>query len=58
MLHSIKKVLHIFLKNNEIMDGKSILIGIAISVAFSMIYHDKFEGKIKQIPNTYYITYL
>ena len=31
------------------MDGKSILIGIAISVAFSMIYHDKFEGKIKQI---------
>ena len=30
------------------MDGKSILIGIAISVAFSIIYYDKFEGKIKQ----------
>ena len=30
------------------MDGKGILIGIAISVAFSMIYHDKFGGKIKQ----------
>jgi len=25
------------------MDGKSILIGIAISVAFSIIFYDKFE---------------
>ena len=48
MRHSNKKVINIFPQNNVIMDGKSILLGIAISIAFSMIYHDKFEGKIKQ----------
>ena len=39
------------------MDGKSILIGIAISVAFSIIYYDKFDGKIQKAIYTSVFTY-